>query len=137
MHGIVTSYNSNNGYLVVNVTNAFGSGTYSSWNVALSGPIALTGINASVAEINKLVGLTAVASELNLLESTTLCANELNNRFINLGIAASVGSNALTVSLNGTDGNNPSSTNIVTIPFRSATITSVPQSLGECHLPCP
>lgn len=44
--------------------------------------------------------------------------------FVNLGIAASVGSKALTVSLKGRDGNDPSASNIVTIPFRSATITS-------------
>ena len=42
----------------------------------------------------------------------------------NLGIAATVGSNALTVALKGADGNNASSTNVVTIGFRSATLTT-------------
>ena len=40
---------------------------------------------------------------------------------INLGLAASVGSSALTVNLKGADGNAPSSTNPVYITFRNAT----------------
>lgn len=39
----------------------------------------------------------------------------------NAGFSTSVASNALTVSLKGWDGNNPSSTNSVNLPFRSAT----------------
>lgn len=39
----------------------------------------------------------------------------------NIGIATSVGSNALTISLKGADGNDPSTTNPVEIAFRSAT----------------
>jgi hypothetical protein len=40
---------------------------------------------------------------------------------LNLGLTASVASNALTVALKGADGNNPSSTNPVYIAFRSST----------------
>lgn len=40
---------------------------------------------------------------------------------VNMSLAASVGSNALTISLKGADGTAPSATNPVLIPFRSAT----------------
>jgi hypothetical protein len=40
---------------------------------------------------------------------------------INLGLAASVESNALTIAVKGADGNDPSAANPVLIPFRSAT----------------
>jgi hypothetical protein len=40
---------------------------------------------------------------------------------VNLGVAASVGSNALTIALKGANGSDPSATNPVLIPFRSAT----------------
>jgi hypothetical protein len=39
-------------------------------------------------------------------------------------LAATVGSKALTVAIKGVDGNDPSATNIVSIPFRSATLTT-------------
>ena len=42
----------------------------------------------------------------------------------NLALAASVASNNLTISLKGKDGNDPSSTNIVKVGFRSATASS-------------
>ena len=42
----------------------------------------------------------------------------------NFALAASVGSNALTISLKGKDGNDPSSTNKVRIPFRNATVAT-------------
>lgn len=42
----------------------------------------------------------------------------------NVGLAASVGSSALTVSLKGADGNDPSATNPVYIPFRNATLAT-------------
>ena len=124
MHGIVTSYNSSTGALVVNVTNSSGSGTYASWTITLSGPIAMAGLTPTVTELNYLAGLTAVAAELNLLDGALICTAELNNRFVNLGLAASVSSNILTVSLKGANGSDPSATNIVAIPFRSATVTT-------------
>ena len=43
---------------------------------------------------------------------------------INLSIAATVGSKALTVALKGEDGNDPSATNPVTIVFRDETLTT-------------
>jgi len=49
----------------------------------------------------------------------------IGNLFLhNIGIAATVGSKALTVSLKGSDGNAPSATNPVLIGFRSATLTA-------------
>lgn len=42
----------------------------------------------------------------------------------NYGITATVGSSALTISLKGADGNDPSTTNPVSVGFRSATLTS-------------
>ena len=44
--------------------------------------------------------------------------------FTNLNFTASVGSKALTIALKGTDGNDPSASNIVVVPFRNATLTS-------------
>jgi hypothetical protein len=41
----------------------------------------------------------------------------------NYGLSASVASNALTVARKGEDGNDPSSTNIVEVPFRNPTLT--------------
>ena len=43
---------------------------------------------------------------------------------INLGLTASAGSSALTITLTGANGSAPSATNPVSIPFRSATLTS-------------
>lgn len=48
----------------------------------------------------------------------------LNNEISNLGLAFSVGSNALTIALKGQDGSDPSATNIVTVAFRHPTITT-------------
>jgi hypothetical protein len=42
----------------------------------------------------------------------------------NLSLTATVGSSALTVAVKGRDGNDPSATNPVLIPFRSATLTA-------------
>lgn len=39
-------------------------------------------------------------------------------------ISATVGSKALTVAIKGVDGNDPSATNIVSVPFRSSTLTT-------------
>ena len=41
----------------------------------------------------------------------------------NYGLAASVSSNALTISRKGANGNDPSSGNVVTVPFRNPTLT--------------
>jgi len=50
---------------------------------------------------------------------------------INLGIAASVGSSALTVALKGADGNDPSASNPVYVPFRNVTAaTGTPSYLA-------
>jgi hypothetical protein len=43
MQGVIVSYNNSSGAMVVNVTSAAGSGTYSAWAVNLSGPIGATG----------------------------------------------------------------------------------------------
>jgi len=65
MHGIVTSYNSSTGALVVNVTNVSGSGTLASWTVTLSGPIALSGLTAIVSELNNLAGVVSGIASAN------------------------------------------------------------------------
>lgn len=49
---------------------------------------------------------------------------ESNNGPVNLSIVASVAANALTISIKGFDGNDPSSSNVVSIPFRSVTPSS-------------
>lgn len=55
----------------------------------------------------------------------TSWANQFRSTdLMNIGIAAAVSANALTVSLKGEDGNDPSSTNPVTISFRNATATT-------------
>lgn len=54
----------------------------------------------------------------------------VGSRF-NVALAASVGSNILTVSLKGMDGSDPSSTNPVRIPFRSATAATGTPVVGE------
>jgi microcystin-dependent protein len=43
MQGAVTSYNTNTGVLVVNITNTGGSGSYSLWTISISGPQGATG----------------------------------------------------------------------------------------------
>ncbi|MCA9313162.1 hypothetical protein KDA08_02430 [Candidatus Saccharibacteria bacterium] len=44
-----------------------------------------------------------------------------SSSILNLGLAASVGSNALTIAVKGADGNDPSSTNQVIVSFRNTT----------------
>jgi hypothetical protein len=63
---------------------------------------------------------TLATNPANLLATRQL----LNGVPFNLGIACSVGSSALTIALKGADGNDPSATNPVEIPFRSATATN-------------
>lgn len=53
-----------------------------------------------------------------------LSTSVLNSEISNLGLAASVGSNALTVAAKGQDGNDPSATNPITVAFRSPTLTT-------------
>ena len=111
MFGEVTSYNPTTGALVVNVTLVSGSGTKTSWTVTLSGPMALAGLTATVAELNSLAGSVVQAAELNAL-------------LRNIGIVATVSSKALTVALKGANGNDPSATNPVRIPFRDETVAT-------------
>ena len=51
-------------------------------------------------------------------------SDEASQLLDNVGIAASIDSNALTIALKGADGNAPSASNVVKIKFRSATLTS-------------
>lgn len=55
------------------------------------------------------------------LTSEVVGSNEQSMTPINLGLAASVGSNAITIALKGADGNDPSAANPVYIPFRNVT----------------
>lgn len=123
-----------------------GSGTYaapaSSWNPGVDGSPATTAdFNALLTDLetglsnavtrdgqspatanipmgsNRITGLaygTAITDAANVAQ--TLSPNPRN-----VGLAFAVASNALTISLKGTDGNDPSATNPVVIPFRSAT----------------
>ncbi len=67
---------------------------------------------------------TAGSAGLNMKNAgsgATSWANPGPTAIENIGLAASVGTNALTISLKGSDGNDPSSTNPVYITFRNAT----------------
>lgn len=68
-----------------------------------------------------LVSLPAVAATSSTLGTVGL--TQLGLAY-NVGIASSVGSSALTVSLKGADGNDPSASNPVVIPFRNATLAT-------------
>ena len=65
---------------------------------------------------------TAAAARSNLGFGTTGAGNVFGAA-INLGLSSSVAANALTVALKGADGNDPSATNPVLIPFRNTTAT--------------
>lgn len=68
-----------------------------------------------------LVGAAAVAA------ATTSAAGTVKQNFpvpYNLDIECSVGSSALTIALKGVDGNDPSSSNPVIVPFRNVTVAT-------------
>lgn len=56
--------------------------------------------------------------------STPASAPDISYEVSNLAIAASVGSNALTIAIKGKDGNDPSGSNVVKVGVRSSTLTS-------------
>lgn len=66
-------------------------------------------------------GLTYAGDVAILSASGTLRGASAAPIPINLALSASVGSNALTIAIKGRDGNNPSPSNPVLIPYRSAT----------------
>jgi hypothetical protein len=78
-----------------------------------------TGGSATFATLAQALGGTS--SSVTLAPNALAQERGLGVQPVNLGIAASVGSSALTVSLKGIDGNDPSATNPVTIPFRNVT----------------
>lgn len=86
-------------------TRLIGATVASSWTMTL--PIAAGTVGYPL--VTDGAGVTSWANQF---RSTDL---------MNIGIAASVAANALTVALKGEDGNDPSSTNPVTISFRNAT----------------
>lgn len=95
------------------------------------------GSSDSAARTTRLIGATVASSWTMTLPTgagtigyplvtdgagVTSWANQFRSTdLMNIGIAAAVSANALTVSLKGEDGNDPSSTNPVTISFRNAT----------------
>lgn len=83
----------------------------SNWNAShsLSGTVALTN------------GGTGQASAL--LSRQALIADGLGQP-LNLALTASAAASALTIALKGNDGNDPSATNPVVVPFRNATATT-------------
>lgn len=62
-------------------------------------------------------------STFNDIAASTTTYDQSQDLF-NVGLSATVGSNALTIALKGKDGNNPSASNVVTVAFRNATITT-------------
>ena len=56
--------------------------------------------------------------------STPASSVDMSTELTNLALATSVSGNALTIALKGKDGNDPSVSNVVSLGFRSATITS-------------
>ncbi len=98
-----------------------------------------SGLTFSAGTLSNSAG-TSFATDAQALAgtSTTLAVDPANlaaerllrNTYNNLGFTCTVGSNALTITMNGADGNAVSATNPVTVPFRNATVGSgVPANL--------
>lgn len=101
------------------------------------GWVSMFGINSTTGAITRLYPILdedTMATNSDLLPpsqqstkayvDTNVAANRGLMEFGNLSFTATAAAKALTVALKGTDGNNPSASNIVVIPFRSATLTS-------------
>jgi hypothetical protein len=73
---------------------------------------------------NNLSELTTPSTARSNLGFGTTGAGNIFGAAINVGLDASVSGNALTISLKGANGSDPSSTNPVLIPFRNATLTT-------------
>ncbi len=74
--------------------------------------------------------LAGTSTTLGLVPANLAQERTLDPQPVNLGMAASVGSSALTVALKGIDGNDPSPTNPVVVTFRNATAsTGTPTTL--------
>lgn len=90
-----------------------------------NGTLLTTGSAATLAQALAGTSSTAVIAANALAQERQLISSPFN-----LGLAASVGSSALTVSVKGADGNDPSSSNPVTVSFRNVTAaTGTPTSL--------
>lgn len=96
------------------------TGGTTSKTLTVSDTMTLTGY-ASTAEIN-----TGTEAAKAIAPDQLMAAGVLKNanRMLNVGLAASVGSKALTLALKGEDGNDPSATNPVVIAFRDETLTT-------------
>lgn len=81
-----------------------------------SGTVLTTGNTATDA-----LALGATSSSSVLSPSNLQQERQLGTQPVNLGLQASVAASALTISLKGKDGADPSATNPVTIPFRNVT----------------
>ena len=85
-----------------------------------------------LAIINIIAGDVAVLSDDNAFTGMNSFSQGIGRDYNqNLGFAASVASSALTVELKGQDGADPSSTNIVELAFRSATVTSITYNVRQ------
>lgn len=82
----------------------------------VNGTVLTTGNTATLAQ-----ALGGTSTTVVLAPNTLAQERALGVQPVNLGLAASVAASALTVSLKGIDGNDPSATNPVTIPFRNVT----------------
>lgn len=82
----------------------------------VNGTVLTTGNTATLAQ-----ALGGSSTAVVLAPNTLAQERALGTQPVNLGLVASVGSSALTIAVKGIDGNDPSATNPVTIPFRNVT----------------
>ncbi len=86
--------------------------------------LALTKTNVAVVYYQRATGAALSSQGLNVGASALGNSALGINQPVNLGLTASVGSSALTVSITGVNGAAPSSVNPVLIPFRSSTLAT-------------
>lgn len=83
---------------------------------------AISGGGTTIAFATNAQAVTGTSTVLSVNPANLLATRQLLNGVpFNLGLAAAVGANALTISLKGADGNDPSATNPVEVPFRNVT----------------
>lgn len=106
--------NTNTGATTLNINSIGAKNVYSSGIACIGGELR-AGVPVSV---------FYDGTQFNILESGQFSSVMNSGSSMNVGISASVGSSALTISLKGRDLNDPSDKNVVLIPFRNATVTT-------------
>lgn len=107
--------NTNTGATTLNVNGVGAKNIYKNGAVALIGGELVSG---------GIISVVYDGTQFQLANVTTTVFSDGFSLLQNMGLAASVGSSALTIAIKGKDGNDPSVSNPVSIPFRSATATS-------------